>query len=445
MASDEFFIGLDFGSYYIKASAITGRNGDIVFSSYGESIGLEDGRVKDSVQLLTAIKSVLRQLEIKIGTRITQAFVSIDTAFTRQEANRGTVSVSGDLVQEKDMVAAIKNSMQIALGSNEKIIDVLVGDYKVDGVSFANPQGVAGSLLDVTTQSIVADEDFLKDLALVLKSCDVKILGTGVSVHGMANLMLTRSQRTSGVLMVDSGHKKTDVVVMKNNRIVSSKTIPLGGRNITKDLSIVLKISMNEAESLKQEFGSGKMLKSHPKFELVRDIVTARMDEILKKVHDIFIESPGHEEVKHALVFGGGLCGFKNIQQMVAEFVPMPTNYVTSDIIKSDDIFTLNATGAAYNMLHDLQSGLIAAQWDEEERVTTPKQKEEPVVEQSSEYYSVFDKIRHRAKGRDIEAIDYEEEFEDTEPFQEEEVSKKQFGKKEEKLSVRLKKLFGLE
>ena len=52
MSVDQFITGLDLGSYYIKASAITGHNGDIVFSAYGESQGIEDGTITDSVRLL---------------------------------------------------------------------------------------------------------------------------------------------------------------------------------------------------------------------------------------------------------------------------------------------------------------------------------------------------------------------------------------------------------
>ena len=83
MSVDQFITGLDLGSYYIKASAITGRNGDIIFSAYGESQGIEDGVVTDSVRLLAAIRSVLRKLEIKTGVPVQQAFLSIDTNYTR--------------------------------------------------------------------------------------------------------------------------------------------------------------------------------------------------------------------------------------------------------------------------------------------------------------------------------------------------------------------------
>ncbi len=441
MAADQFITGLDLGSYYIKASAITGRNGDIIFSSYGESQGIEDGKVTDSVRLLSSIRSVLRQLEIKTGTPVTKVFLNIDTAYTRQEASRGSAGIKSVNVTEMDLLSAVKSSMRIAKASSEMITDVLIGDYKVDGVGFANPIGVSGSLIDVASQTILGDRELIEAQVRVLQNGGIQVLGTGLSVHGMANLMLTRSQRYHGALLIDAGHRKTDVVILRNNRIVYSETIPLGGRNITKDLSIVLKISMNEAENLKKQFGSGTLDRNHPKFDLIREVVTARAREILTFAKNVFKKYPDAQEIQQALVYGGGLCGFNELPEMANDLLDLSTNFITSDIIKSDDIFSLNATGCAYNMIHELQSGLIADLWDSQGN-------EEEEEEDTASYFSVFDKVRQKASRSVKEIIQDDDEEEDSyEPVTRSPKSADDFRKKanENTVTSKLKKLFGIE
>lgn len=448
MPSDQFIVGLDLGSFYIKASAITGRNGDIVFSTYGESSGIEDGKVTDSVRLLSAVKSVIRKLEMKTGSQVTSAFLNVDTAYTRQEANRGSTTLKGDVVAESDMVAAIKNAMSLVKGSDERFCDILVSDYKVDGVSFPNPIGVEGKLLDVNAQAILVDQALLEGIQEVLTTAGIKVLGTGLSCHGMANLMLTRSQRYKGCLLVDVGHRKTDLVVMNNNRLVYSETIPLGGRNITKDISIVMKVPMAEAERLKQDFGTGKLLASHPKYELLRDIILARLEEIQGKVLEAFGEYKEASGISNALVYGGGACGFKSIQRDLEAPQGLSTNYLTSDIMKSDDVFSLNATGCGYNMVHELQSGLIAQLYEDASQ-------SEEAVEADQEYFSVFDRIRHKAKRSvkdlfqpDEDAFNYsDKEDQGSREIKRETKSREDFHKKdqEETFSAKLKKLFGIE
>lgn len=439
MAADQYITGLDLGSHYIKASSITGRNGDIIFSAYGESQGIEDGKVTDSVRLLSSIRSVLRKLEIKTGSPVTKVFLNVDTAYTRQEASRGTTGLKGLQAGEKDLLRAVKSAMRVAKASDEAVCDVLIGEYKVDGVSYANPLGVGGNLLDVTAQTILGDRDAIMGQARVLQNEGIQVLGTGLSVHGMANLMLNRTQRYRGALLVDCGHRKTDVVVLRSNRIVHSETIPLGGRTITKDISIVLKISMNEAEELKKQYGSGKLERSHPKYDLISDIVKARVQEILTMVMQSFQGYPEHAEIEHSLVYGGGMAGFNNLPEMGGDILPLSTNYMTSDIIKSDDIFTLNATGCAFNMIHELQSGLIAELWETTEEAEVESEEDE------ENYFSIFDKVRQKA-GNSVKQI-MQDDDDGYEPVKDSPRTAEDFRRKasEHSISSKLKKLFGIE
>ena len=441
MAADQYITGLDLGSYYIKASSITGRNGDIIFSAYGESQGIEDGKVTDSVRLLSSIRSVMRKLEMKTGSPFTRVFLNVDTAYTRQEASRGTAVLKNNEAGEMDLLRAVKNAMRVAKASDEMVADVLIGEYKVDGVSYANPVGTPGNLIDVTAQTILGDKEVLKGQAKVLQSDGIHVLGTGLSVHSMANLMLNRRQRYKGALLIDSGHRKTDVVVLRNNRIVYSVTIPLGGRTITKDISIVLKISMNEGEALKKEFGSGHLDPNHPKYDLISDIVQARVQEILGIVMEGFHEYPDHGEIEQVMVYGGGLAGFNQIQEMAEDVLPLSTNYLTSDIIGSDDIFTLNATGCAFNMIHELQSGLIAELWETPEPPATENGQDE------ENYFSIFDKVRQKA-GNSVKQIMQDDEDDDNyEPVKDSPRTAEDFRRKasENSVSSKLKKLFGIE
>ncbi|PKK39192.1 hypothetical protein ABB02_01424 [Clostridiaceae bacterium JG1575] len=441
MAQDQFITGLDLGSYLIKASAITGRNGDIIFSAYGESQGIEDGVVTDSVRLLASIKSVLRQLELKTGAPVTAVFLNVDTAYTRQEANLGSSAVRTGVVTENDMIRAIQSAMRVAKGTDEEVCDVLLGDYKVDGVKFAAPVGVKGHLIDVSTQTILGDLSVVDGQARVLQGAGLKVLGTGLSVHGMANLMLSRSQRYDGVLMIDAGHRKTDVAVLRNNRIMYSETLPLGGRNITKDLSIILKISMREAEDLKVAYGSGKLPPSHAKYELIKEITTARMDEILRYVKKSFEAYPHHGEIRQACLYGGGLCGFKQIPELAQEILELSTNALTSDIMRSDDVFSLNATGVAYNMIHELQAGLIAQMWEDNEP-DDPRSFGEP----DEDYFSIFDKVRKKTRKTVGGLLEYDEDDEQgDEDRSYRSRTQEDFHKKasENSFKSRMKKLFG--
>lgn len=457
MPGDQFITGLDLGSFFIKASAITGKNGDIIFSTYGESEGVEDGKIVDTVRFSSSVRKVLRELEIKTGNPVNKVFLSIDGDYVRAEMNRGSSGIGGGQVKDQDLYRALTNSMLVTKQKDEEVIDLLVSEYKIDGISFTNPRGVKGNLLDVTAQVILAEKSVVNKIGETLAKDGITLSGTSLSVHGIANLLTPRNLRYNGVLFVDAGHTKTEFSVYKDNKVVYQDTVPLGGRNITKDLSIVLKISMDEAEELKKQFGRGNLDPNFPKYELIEGVIRERAREILKYVRMLFIKYRGYNDIETAYVYGGGLCGFNNINDYCKDMLKISTNFITSDIIKSDDVFTLNATGAAYNVIHEIQSDLIVkkfySQFKKEEIETKKTEKVQ------DDYFSIFEKVKTTVgKSEDRKEIPSKEELEtkntrqespedeyddDEMPLDEELENKKEENKSS--LKFKLKKLLGIE
>lgn len=445
MAENQFVTCLDLGSYYIKASAITGKNGDIIFSVYGDSEGITNGKITDSVRLVSQLKHIIRKLEIKTGVPTEEVILNVDLGNIRYESNRGSTGLSKGRVYEDDVLRAIKNSMIVAKGPKEEIVDLLISDYKVDGVSLTNPEGAEGNILDVNSQVLIAKKELIDSASDLLESEGLRIAGTGVSVHGMANLMLSKAQRFSGAVLIDSGHVKTDIAIIKNNKIVHMESIPLGGRSITKDLSVVLKISMDEAESLKKKFASGLVEKSHINYELIKGVIVARIREILQFCENLLKEHPEYKDVSTAIVYGGGLCSFPEIEKYGKDILSVSTNYITSDIIKSDDIYTFNATGCAFNMIHEIQSEFILEKYEK-----YPDEYDETEFESEHEgYFSVFDKARNKAKKSFKDLMDDDFDQEENPPSY-----KRASGlnenddeeeNKENKITWKLKKFFGIE
>lgn len=55
--------------------------------------------------------------------------------------------------------------------------------------------------------------------------------------------------------MIDIGGGSTTVAVFEQGHLKETAVIPLGGENITKDVSIGLRTSTEEAERVKKQFG----------------------------------------------------------------------------------------------------------------------------------------------------------------------------------------------
>jgi len=120
---------------------------------------------------------------------------------------------------------------------------------------------------------------------------------------------LSKDERNLGIALVDIGGGSTSVAVFEDGELKGATVIPLGGDNITKDLSIVLKTTTEESERIKITHGHafieddaeeevftipviGSDKRQTCNQFVVSDIMEARLIEIFELVQDeIFLYS----------------------------------------------------------------------------------------------------------------------------------------------------------
>jgi cell division protein FtsA len=127
--------------------------------------------------------------------------------------------------------------------------------------------------------------------------------------------------------------------------------VPLGGDNITNDISLCLKIPFIEAEKLKIKYGElgTSNIDNNFKIEVnagydnsveidslyLKDIIEARSEEILYYAKEKIKESKYFDEISGVVIVGGGLALFKGIN-----------NFASKILDKSLRIGSPNYTGA---------------------------------------------------------------------------------------------------
>lgn len=122
---------------------------------------------------------------------------------------------------------------------------------------------------------------------------------SGIIFTPLASAMavLTRNQKELGVILVDIGYGTTGIAVYEENKLLHTKTFPVGAGHITNDLAIALKIPVEAAEKLKLSYGyalskevSGKDtvdlnkidqdLRGAPTKKFISEVIEARLAEI---------------------------------------------------------------------------------------------------------------------------------------------------------------------
>ena len=93
----------------------------------------------------------------------------------------------------------------------------------------------------------------MRNLAKCIQQVGVDVEGLVFSGLASAESVLTDTEKELGVALVDIGGGTTDVTLFVDGSIAHSVVIPIGGKNITNDIAIGIRGSLDDAEKIKLE------------------------------------------------------------------------------------------------------------------------------------------------------------------------------------------------
>ncbi|MBO1263607.1 hypothetical protein J3A84_00950 [Proteiniclasticum sp. SCR006] len=351
MQTDNFIIGLDIGTQYIKASASSVQDNTLMYGSVVESQGTDKNGITDIKALSSAIKKVISKLEVKISRNINTAFVCIQPEYVKLLDTQGHASVLSDEVTQYEIDKSLDGAQLISLEPGEEIVDIIVNKYYVDDTVYRDPLGVKGRHLDIKAQLVTAKKDYIESIYDAMAMAKLKVAGTGLASVAASSLLLSKRDLLSGAILIDTGANMTRASLFKDNKLVDSDVINLGGKSITRDIAIVMKTSLLEAEEVKKGYAKGELTLEEEKYNLVEQIIKARVEEIMSFVERFTDKYNSDEDIRKVVIYGGGLCGFTNINKLYESTMNKSTNFVTSDIIRDDSVFNIQSGGLAYHLL----------------------------------------------------------------------------------------------
>ena len=257
MAKDKVVVGIDIGSTKIAtiiASIEEELTPHIIGVSQTAAKGIRKGQVVDIDEAVASITQSLEASERMAGCSVGSAFVSVDGTHIESQNSKGVVAVSspdGEISPE-DVARVIEAARAISLPSSREIIHVIPRYFVVDSQSgIKDPIGMNGVRLEVETNIITGATTALRNIV----KCTSQV---GVDVHalvfsGLASTysVLTDTEKELGVILVDFGGGTTDVCIFIDGAPAHCAVLPIGARNVTNDLAIGLRISLESAEKIK--------------------------------------------------------------------------------------------------------------------------------------------------------------------------------------------------
>lgn len=218
------------------------------------SAGIRKGQVVNIEEATTAIISGVEAAERMAGYSVSKLLVSIGGAHVTSQNSKGVVAVAEpeEEIGQDDVRRVIEAARAISLPSSRDILHCLPRYFTVDSQDgVKDPLGMTGVRLEVETHIITGSTTSMKNLARCVSEVGADIESLVFSGVASSESVLTETEKELGVILVDIGGGTTSVIVFMEGAPCYTCVLPIGAKNVTNDLAIGLRLSLENAEKLK--------------------------------------------------------------------------------------------------------------------------------------------------------------------------------------------------
>lgn len=302
----------------------TGIN--VVGAATGESRGIKKGQIVDIDDAVEATISSVEAAERMAGYNLDAAFVALGGAHIHSQNSHGVVAVSdpNGEIGPGDVERVIEAASAVTLPTSREVIHVLPREFVVDGErGVKDAVGMSGVRLEVDTHIISAGAPAIKNIRKAVNEVGIQIEDLVFSGLASAEAVVSPTEKELGCVLIDIGGGTTSIVAFCDGSISYSGVIPIGAKNITNDLAIGLRVSLETAEKIKIALSEKKKdnetdemdlvglgvteIKKISKKTLLEGIMRPRLNEIFTMVRlELEREGIGNRIPSGAIITGGG-------------------------------------------------------------------------------------------------------------------------------------------
>lgn len=332
--SRQIAVGIDIGTHHIKV-VVSERTGSkdrefpkIIGTGYAESKGLRHGYIINGHDVTESVKSALAEASKTAKVPIKQVFLSVGGVGLEAVVDHGSTVVSrGDGEITSLDIEKAQEAARLALPQasiiNRKILHPIPLSYKIDGKELlsSSPNGMKGLKLDVKMLFVTCLEQHLLDLVSAVEEAGVEVQDAMASPLAASLVSLTKAQKMAGCVLANIGAETVSVVVFENGIPVSLEVFPIGSTDITHDIALGLRVSLEEAESIKLGAITGT---NYPKKDLDK-IVSARLSDIFDLI-EAHLKKIGRNGLLPAgIILTGGGSGIHTIEELARAALRLPS------------------------------------------------------------------------------------------------------------------------
>lgn len=260
MKSNIHAVGIDVGTSKVRCVVGEAEANRLKIVGIGESDsrGLRRGIVTGAESVSESIRRAVDEAERVSGLDIGSAVVNLSGEHFRGENKNGVVAVAGAgrEISDEDVERAIESASAMQLPSGWEIFSRLPQEFIIDGQDgITEPLGMSGSRLESLVHVVTGPSAGKQNLQKAVVRAGLEVERMMLEPLAAAESTLTDDDKEYGCAVVNIGSEITGLMIFGRGAVQHTAVFPFGGLHFTKDLAVGLRVSIQDANKIKKDFG----------------------------------------------------------------------------------------------------------------------------------------------------------------------------------------------
>ena len=316
--------------------------------------GVKRGIIVDIERAAATIRQAVQKAEQMAGVGVRSVILGLSGSHIGAVLSSGVVATAREdkEITPEDVARATEAARLIPLGPDQQVVHVIPRQFLVDGFEgIRDPTGMVGSRLEVQALVVTGSQNAIQNVIRAVERAGLAVDDIILSSMAAGRAVLTDTEREAGTVVIDAGAGTTDFAWFEGGMLRWVGVVPLGGDNITSDISVGLRLPLPQAEEIKKTHGlaledraddrtmidltgpggGGRQLSE----AVLARIIQPRAEEILGMVNERLVPAGLHTAVPSGVVLTGGSAGLRGFRELAQRVFDLPVRVGRPDPLGS--------------------------------------------------------------------------------------------------------------
>lgn len=334
--SDQYLVGLDIGTEFVKALIGRVKGGEIEIVGTGrihqQLTDMQAGAIADIGGVVQNCNQALAIAEEQAGVSVRSAVIGIagelvkgtttTVKCTRKDPDRELdvpeMEKIIDLVQERAEKKARQN-LAWELGGKQvdiRLVNSALVGITIDGYAVTNPIGFKGRDIVVQLYTAFAPLIHIAALERTANELDLDLLAVAAEPFAVSRSVIgDNPNATMSAILMDVGGGTTDIAIVNEGGVQGTKMFGIGGRAFTRSIEKDLNVDFDMAEKLKinsSQAGANQQ-------EEIKESLDKTCDVWIAGVELALSEYTSLDHLPHQILLCGGGASLPTLSQALKE------------------------------------------------------------------------------------------------------------------------------